>query len=100
MRWALRNQEKIKAYFEEDGDKFLKGSRIAWIKKFSTYPDVEPHIEVVEGEPYPILNVDDAGHSFNTIDFYVIKKHNTTFTHLAFKRIHWIIWVQEEKEER
>ena len=84
MRWALRNQEKIKAYFEEDGDKILKRIKDSLDKEFSSYPDVEQHIEVVEDEPYPILNVDDAGHSFNTIDFYVIKKQYDVYT-LAFK---------------
>ena len=83
MRWVLRNQEKIKAYFEENGDKILKRIKDSLDKEFSTYLDIEQHIEVVEGEPYPILNVDDAGHSFNTINFYVIRKQYDVYT-LAF----------------
>lgn len=56
MRWALRNQEKIKAHFEPYGDEILERIKESLNQAF-TSKDVEKHIDKIENEPYPILYV-------------------------------------------
>lgn len=80
-RFALRKQEKIK---KELGDDLLKRMVDSLKKAFSTYSNIDDHIELWEGEPYPILTIDDSGHTSNMVAFYVIKKKFDVYT-LAFK---------------
>lgn len=83
MRWALRNQEKIKAHFEPYGDEILERIKGSLNQAFMS-KDVEKHIDKVDNEPYPILDVNDVGHTFGCILFYVIKKTYDVYL-LAFK---------------
>ena len=83
MRWALRNQEKIKEHFEPFGDEILSRIKDSLDKAF-TSDDLEKHIENVNNEPYPILDVNDTGHSFGCILFYVVRKTCDVYL-LAFK---------------
>lgn len=84
MRFALRNQEKIKAHFEPNGDEILNRIKESLKNAFSSYDDIEKYIDDLENEPYPILCIEDVGHSFNMIAFYVIKKKYDVYN-LAFK---------------
>lgn len=68
MRYALRNIEKIRSYFEPYGDEII--DRI--LK--SLVQDVRP-----------VLSINDLGHSFGLIEFYIIKKTYDVYI-LAFKR--------------
>lgn len=83
MRFALRNQEKIKAYFEPNGDEMLNRIKESLQIAFAS-GNVEQNISNWENEPYPILCINDAGHSFNMIAFYVLKKQYDVYK-LAFK---------------
>lgn len=83
MRWALRNQDRIKAHFEPYGDEILERIKESLEQAFKS-DDIEKHIDKAENEPYPILDVNDVGHSFGTILFYVIKKTYDVYL-LAFK---------------
>lgn len=46
--------------------------------------DIDKQIESVDGHPFPLLTLEDAGHSSNVVAFYVIKKQFDVYT-LAFK---------------
>ena len=82
MRYALRNQKKIK---EALGEELLRRILESLEKGFKQYgEDIEKEIEIVEDHPYPILTLNDAWHTFNLVDFYVIKKQYDVYT-LAFK---------------
>lgn len=84
MRWALRKQDKIKAHFEPNGDEMLERIKKSLADAFATYIDIERHIETVDGEPYPVLSVGDAGNTSNLVVFYVVRKQYDVYT-LAFK---------------
>lgn len=84
MRWALRNQDKIKEHFEPDGDEMLERLKKSLRNAFSTYENIEECIKDWENEPYPVLCIEDAGHTFNMVAFYVIRKQYDVYT-LAFK---------------
>lgn len=83
MRWSLRNQKKIKSYFEPHGEEILqriiKSLDMAFLSN-----NIDNFISNWENEPYPVLCIDDAGHSFNMIAFYVLKKQYDVYN-LAFK---------------
>lgn len=84
MRWALRNQDKIKKHFEPDGDEILDRLKNSLKEAFLTYENIEEFIEYWENEPYPVLCIGDAGNTSNSVAFYVIKKQYDVYT-LAFK---------------
>ena len=76
-RYALRNREKIKNVLGEDTlNRIVKSLDMAFKKPLL----IREH----EGERYPVLTVNDAGHSVNIIDFYVIGKQYDVYK-LAFK---------------
>lgn len=82
MRYALRNQEKIKSALGED---LLLQILDSLKQGFELWGDnIDKQIESVEGHPYPLLILDDAQHSFNVVAFYVVKKQYNVYT-LAFK---------------
>lgn len=81
MRYALRNQQKIK---EALGDDLLVRIKQSLKEAFAIYKDIEQHITPVEGEPFPILMVGDSGNTSNMVAFYVIKRKWDVYT-LAFK---------------
>lgn len=83
MRYTLRNQEKIKSHFEPYGEETLNRINESLKNAFSSN-DIENYIDNWENEPYPILCIDDIGHSFNMIAFYVLKKQYDVYN-LAFK---------------
>ena len=71
MRYILRNQDKIAASIGEDLLKRIVKSLEA------EFNGRENHdIKTIEGEKLPLLLINDAGHSFNMITFYVV---NETF---------------------
>lgn len=83
MRFVLRNQSKIKAYYEPNGEEILNRIKESLNNAFASN-NIEKYISNWDNEPYPVLCIDDAGHSFNQIAFYVIKKQYDIY-YLAFK---------------
>ena len=83
MMWTLRNKHKIKAHFEPWGDEILARIENSLDETF-TADNEKLDIEKVDGEPYPILTVNDTGHSFGIIMFYVVKEMYGVYL-LAFK---------------
>lgn len=82
MRWALRNQQKIR---EQLGESLLERMQQSLKFAFDKYGDnISCYITEWENEPYPVLVVDDAGHSFNVVSFYVVRKMYDVYM-LAFK---------------
>lgn len=79
MRYALRNQTKIK---ESLGDDLLLRILESLKQAFILWGD--NITEIVEGQPYPILTIGDAGHTCNLVAFYVISKKYDVYK-LAFK---------------
>lgn len=82
MRYVLRNQERIKNALGEELLQRILGSLKHGFEQYGS--DIEKEIETVEGHPYPLLTLNDAGHSFNVIVFYLVKKQYDVYT-LAFK---------------
>lgn len=83
MRWSLRNQWKIKKYFEPHGEEILNRIKNSLDNAFSSLI-IDECIDIIENEPYPVLCINDAGHTFNMIAFYVISKKYDVYN-LAFK---------------
>ncbi len=82
MRYALRNQAKIKSALGED---LLQRILESLKQGFELWgDDIDKQIESVDGHPFPLLTLEDAGHSSNVVAFYVIKKQFDVYT-LAFK---------------
>lgn len=82
MRYALRNQDKIRNALGED---LLLRILESLKQGFELWGDnIDKQIKSVEGHPYPILTLDDAQHSSNAVAFYVVKKQFDVYT-LAFK---------------
>lgn len=84
MRWSLRNKDKIKKHFEPNGDEILNRLEKSLNEAFLRYKNIDVYIDNIENEPYPVLCIDDAEHSFNMIAFYVISKKYDVYN-LAFK---------------
>lgn len=84
MRWSLRNIDKIKKYFEPHGEEILNRLEQSLNEAFLRYKNIDACIDNVENEPYPVLFIDDAGHSFNMVSFYVVSKQYDVYN-LAFK---------------
>lgn len=80
MRYALRNQEKIKAKLGEE-----KLQRI--IKSLNIFFEdvIEIPVEPSE-EEYPLLIINDVVHPINSIEFYVLEIRFDV-ARLAFKQI-------------
>lgn len=88
MRWALRNQEKIKAHFEPFGQDVLNEIKrsLDTFFKGCKQGDVEKLSEQIKGEPYPILMIPYTGNSSADVLFYVVRKTYDVYL-LAFKEI-------------
>lgn len=92
MRWALRNQEKIKAYFEPNGDEVLARIKESLTHYFTTnrsdFPEgletIESDFNQLPNEPYPIIAINDVGNENRMIEFYVIGKQYDIYK-LAFR---------------
>jgi len=81
MRYALRNQKKIKAHFEPNGQELL--NRI--IKSLDTHFEKNETIEIFDsGEEFPLILISDVGHTVNVIAFYVLEIKFDVYR-LAFK---------------
>ena len=80
MRYSLRNQNKISAAFDE---KFLKRVLDSLTESFK---ENRPPPELHKDDPFPIIYIDDEGHSCGFIVFHVIRKTFDTYN-LAFKEI-------------
>lgn len=80
MRYSLRNQNKIALAF---GDKFVRRLIASLEANFEDISIEELDIQK-EYKPYPILCVNDIGHSCGLILFHVISKTYDVYN-LAFK---------------
>lgn len=78
-RYALRNQQKIKEVY---GTSVLERMKVSLDTYFKA-DDIKPE-EWETNEPYPIISIDDKGHSFGLICFYVTSVVYDVY-HLAFK---------------
>lgn len=85
MRYALRNQDKLKAHFGEQGEQMLERLHKSLAKAFKENEDIEATAIQVEGEPYPIIVVEDAGCSNGLIAFYLVKNTYYDVWVVAFK---------------
>lgn len=82
MRYALRNQNKIK---ESLGSDLLHRILNSLKQSFDLYGEIiESQFEYIDGHQYPILTINDASNTSNLISFYVIGKRYNVY-HLAFK---------------
>ncbi len=84
MRFALRNQHKIKKHFEPQGEQVLSRIIDSLTTYFAKHTEIDAEIEKVPNEPYPMLLIPDTGHTCNSIMFYVISKTYDVYK-LAFK---------------
>lgn len=92
MRFALRRQEKIKAYFEPKGEEILNRIKESLTQYFSAdrsclpdeLRDIETDINHFPGDPYPTIAINDVGDNERMIEFYVTGKKFDVY-HLAFK---------------
>ena len=75
-RYSLRNKDKIK---DKLGNDIL--NRI--ILSLNAYFVAHDDIEVFEGNPYPVIIIDDIEHTTNLISFYVIRQKYDVYN-LAF----------------
>ena len=82
MRYALRNIEKIRSYFEPYGDEIIDRILKSLEDYFATTTGIEK--DIVQ-DVRPVLSINDLGHSFGLIEFYIIKKTYAVYI-LAFKR--------------
>lgn len=76
MRFALRNQEKIKAHFEPNGDEMLnriKESLKRFFENVKNEEDIEKNIGIsgINGQ-YPLLSINDVENENRMIDFYIL----------------------------
>lgn len=81
MRYALRNQQKVRVKLGED---MLHRMIVALDYAFANYDDIDAHIENLEDEPYNILSISEPGYSDYMIRLYVIRKQYDVYV-LAFK---------------
>lgn len=92
MRFALRKQEKIKAYFEPNGDEMLNRIKESLTRYFSAdrsespeeFRDIESDYNQLPGEPYPTIAINDVGNDNRMIESYVTGKQYDVY-HVAFK---------------
>lgn len=92
MRFALRKQEKIKAYFEPNGDEMLNRIKESLTRFFAAdrsefpegYREIEDCFNQLPGEPYPTIAINDVGNDDRMIEFYVTGKQYDVY-HVAFK---------------
>lgn len=76
MRYALRNQDKLKEAFGDDGLKRMKDSLDSHFKEMAVL-----QVEKLEGDKYPTMAVHDR---LQTITFFVTTQMFDV-VHLAFK---------------
>ena len=67
MRYALRNIEKIRSYFEPYGDEIIDRILKSLEDYFATTTGIEK--DIVQ-DVRPVLSINDLGHSFGLIEFY------------------------------
>ena len=92
MRWVLRRQEKIKAYFEPNGkimlERIIKSLQnhfsADWSKLPYGFQEIDDHFNHYPGEPYPTMMINDIDNNDRMIEFYVTGKQYDVY-HLAFK---------------
>lgn len=74
MRYALRNQNKIKAHFEPHGQEILDRIIMSLNIHFEKEDPITEHAEAVEsGEQYRVLIINDEWHSCACISFYILE---------------------------
>lgn len=73
MRYALRNQDKIKAHFEPNGQEILDRIIMSLNIHFELADPITEHADQLEpGEQYRTLIINDAGHTCACISFYIL----------------------------
>lgn len=86
MRYALRNQDKIKEYFEPDGEKTLKritGSLDDYFRQ-ADEDDIDNNCNHITGESYTTLSIPDIESDNREIQFYILGRKFDVYK-LAFK---------------
>ena len=74
MRYALRNQQKIKAHFEPHGQEILDRIIMSLNIHFEKEDPITEHAEELEsGEKYRTLIINDEGHTCACISFYILE---------------------------
>lgn len=74
MRYALRNQDKIKAHFELYGQEILDRIIMSLNIHFELQDPITEHAEELDpDEQFQTLIVNDAGHSCACISFYILE---------------------------
>ena len=82
MRYSLRNQHKISAAY---GEKFLQRVLTSLDEAFKEgKPKPEEH--TLQGEDYPVIDINDEGHTCGIILLYIINKTFDVYN-LAFKEV-------------
>ena len=86
MRYALRNTDKIKSYFEPNGEKVLKRINESLEDYFSQtdWSDIESNCDHISGESYATLSIPDISNENREIQFYILGIKFDVFR-LAFK---------------
>lgn len=92
MRYTLRNQNKIKAHFEPNGEEILNRITGSLDNFFSSVTDkskdgmrcIYETFYKDGGDPYPVIAVNDIKDPDRMIEFYVIGQTYDVFN-LAFK---------------
>lgn len=74
MRYALRNQQKIKAHFEPHGQEILDRIIMSLNLHFEKEDPITEHADKLEpGEHYRTLIINDEGHTCACISFYILE---------------------------
>jgi hypothetical protein len=75
MRYALRNQDKIKAHYEPHGSEILNRILDSLNKHFKLEDPISEHVsdEMLPEEKYRTLIINDTGHTCACISFYIIE---------------------------
>ena len=81
-RYALRNKHKIIQHYNPGGDKILQRIILSLDNYFQK--EVPEPYKLIEDEKYPLLLIDDQGHTCALIVFYVIDIKFNVYR-LAFK---------------
>jgi len=79
-RFSLRNQDKIAKHYDE---KYVK----RMLDSLKIYFEAGKIEEIqIEGDKFPVIMLDDCGHTVNMFVFYVIRKTYDVYN-LAYKEV-------------
>lgn len=84
MRYALRNKDRIKAHFGQDGEEIVKRITDSLESFFNGSNDIKDFIVNEPNHKFPILTIADAHHTSNLVSFYIVRVQFNVYT-LAFR---------------